>query len=186
MRRRVRTLLTLGALLFLLPGAVQSGHEVNHRYTIKGYILDEREQPMAEVLVSVRLGGQPLGGVRTELDGYYSVQVHVHDADIGKTLLVRAGEHKATIRMTATRRDRSTRRVHHVNFVGGRLLEEKLDRRRWPAWGSGLIAAVIGGSVVALLVSMRRRLVRRRRRREKKRADRVRKQASVRRRRRKA
>ncbi len=158
---RIVTGITLIISLFL--GHASAEHEADHRYTIRGYVLEEGEAPVPDVNVVVRLGNRPGGSSRTDGRGYYTVRLHLHDSDIGKSLMVRAGNRTATIRMTATRSDRSTNRVHYMNFVGQNAVEGKLGGWRFPAWvyvAAALLASLLA---TALLAHRIKRFVRRRR-----------------------
>ena len=139
--------------------AAQASHEANHRYTIRGYILDSPDRPLAAIPISVRVGARRLGGGRTDSRGFYSVELHIHDSDIGRDLELRAGDRRANIRMKAQRGDRTSARLHYANFIGDRFTEEKFRRWYVPVWGYG--AAGAGLLVVTALTA--RRLHRKRR-----------------------
>lgn len=163
----LRRVLSLPVVLFMLgPILVHAEHEANHRYNVRGYVLDDARIPVADAPVSLRMDGKVVGSARTDSDGYYSIRAHLHDFDIGKTLTVRAGEHNVEIRMQGTPRDLTTNRVHHVNFVGGELVEAELDRGRLPSWSYVVGALVIASVSVVAAHRLRRRSRRLSRRQE--------------------
>lgn len=133
-------LLIIVVLLLLFAGTAAAEHEVDHRYDVRGVVLDQQKKPRAGVAVTILMGDQVIGGGRTDSEGFYSVRLHLHDEDIGKSLMVRAGESQATIRMQAKHGDQSTARQHQVNFVGRHFVEEKLSISSIPAWA--YVAAV--------------------------------------------
>jgi hypothetical protein len=152
MKQILRTVvgITLGTLLCLSNASAE--HEANHRYTIRGYVLDEDETPVPDVVVAVRLGGRPIGSTRTDSQGYYTLRSHLHDSDIGGALVVRAGDRTATIKMKGTRGNRSASRIHYLNFVGENTVESALGGWRFPAWvyiAVVLLAALLATALLA-------------------------------------
>ncbi len=126
-------------------GAARAEHEANHRYTMRGYVLDANKQPLAgqQVLVAV---GQVSGTATTDEDGYYSIKLHLHDTDLGKQLQISAGKNEASLRVAFKVGDEHTERRHYVNFVGDQLVEEQLDRGGLPIWGyAALVLLALGG-----------------------------------------
>jgi len=133
-------LLIVAVLLLLFAGMAAAEHEADHRYDVRGYVLDEQKKPRPGVPVTILLGNQAIGSGGTDSKGYYSIRLHLHDSDIGKSLVVRAGDSQATIQMQAEHGDQATARQHHVNFVSREFVEEKLNMSSIPAWA--YIAAV--------------------------------------------
>lgn len=117
-----------------LAGTAAAEHEADHRYDVRGYVLGADKRPIAATHVVVRQGDKVIGSGRTDREGFYAIELHLHDADIGSTFAVRTGEHQALVRMQAEYGDRTTARVHHVNFIGGEVVEKNLSRLNIPAW----------------------------------------------------
>ena len=142
--------LVLAFLLLSWPAAAT--HEADHRYAVQGYVLDEQRNPRPGVAVSLSMDNRSLGQGITDSRGYFSIEAHLHDADIGKMLALRAGNRRGEIRMQATRGDTSTRRVHHVNFIGDDLVEKKLGAGGLAWWlfaaGGAAILPAIGALVL--------------------------------------
>lgn len=150
-------MIVIAVLLLLFAGTAAALHEIDHRYEVRGYILDRDKKPMRSLPVSILLNEQLIGSGRTDGEGYYSIRVHLHDADIGKKLTVRAGSHQAEIRMNATRGDASTQRIHHVNFVAGSVSEKKLAGVNIPIWAYVAGAPIVlWGAIYATGVTRRR------------------------------
>lgn len=144
-------------LLSLGPFAALAEHEANHRYSVRGYVLDDERKPLADAPVSLRLGTEVVGSDRTDSDGYYSIRAHLHDSDIGKTLTLRAGEQRAEIRMQGEPGDLTTERIHHVNIVGGALVESELDQGGVPGWAYAAGALLLAGASIVGVRKLRRR-----------------------------
>lgn len=141
-------------------------HEVDHRYDVAGYILDADQNPMGDVAVVAHVDGKRMGSGRSDTNGYFRFRMHLHDSDRGRELRLKTPGFEGTVKVTLTQGDSSTERVHHVNFVDGRLVEGEL-----PGRGGGVSVATLGvAGGVALLVGglvagekLRRRRLRRRR-----------------------
>ena len=76
------------AALLALAAPAATEHEADHRYNVRGYVLDAGERPLDET-ITVRMGGEVIGAGRTDGDGFFSIPLHLHESDIGKTLAVR-------------------------------------------------------------------------------------------------
>jgi len=165
--RSVKILFTvislLAAVTFLVAAPVaRATHEVDHRYAVRGYVLDDAQQPVAGASVSIRLAGRSVGFATTDGEGFYNVDMHLHDGDIGKRLVVQAGESQANIRMQAILGDQTTQRVHHVNFVAGELVEDELHGGPFPVWVYPVAAAALLLFAVPMIVRARKRAVKHR------------------------
>lgn len=130
-------------LAVLCAGPVHAEHEVDHRYTVEGYVLDARKIPQSDVIVTVTTREGLVGRAVTDRRGYYRVQLHLHDPDLGRELTVKAGDRQARIRVTFDPADKHTARVHDLNFVGAETSEKNLGTRGFPTWAYILIGAMI-------------------------------------------
>ena len=146
---------------------VHAEHEANHRYNVRGYVLDDAKNPIVDAPVSLRMDGKVVGSDRTDSDGHYSIRAHLHDSDIGKKLTVRAGEHRAEIHMQGMPGDLTTDRVHHVSFLGGEFVETELDRGGLPGWSYPAGALLLAGAGIVAAQRLRRRAKRLRRLQER-------------------
>ena len=147
--------LTVGA--FALSGLALATHEIDHRYNIVGYVLDEKQIPLSDTDVSILMNNQVLGFGKTDADGFYSIRLHLHDSDRSKKLQIKTAAGVADIRVTLTPGNKTTKRVHYANFSGGEFLEKKLPRRGFPVWGYGIIIVVIGTAAVMIERHIKRR-----------------------------
>ncbi len=150
MTRYIRLSVLPLVLLALFSSAVLATDEANHRYNVRGFVLDENENPVAGSAVSIRLGNQVIGYQKTNSQGYYAIQVHLHDSDLGRRLGVRTAAGEATVRVTFAPGDRSTARIHYVNLVGGKLVEKRLSRSAFPMW----VYVAVGAAVIVLTAAM--------------------------------
>lgn len=155
------TLILVGTVgFFVWDDSALATHEIDHRYDIMGYVLDENQVPLANTEVSILLNNKVFGFGETDADGFYSIRLHLHDPDRGKKLQIKTAAGVADIRVTLTPGDNTTKRIHYANFSGGQFLETKLPRRGFPVWGYGIIIVAVGTAAI-----MAERYVRRRKRR---------------------
>lgn len=153
----------LALLLALCPVAsVLALHELDHRYDITGFVLDADRQPIAGVPVVAHLGSKTMGNGRSDSDGQFRFRLHLHDSDVGRELRLKTPEHQGTVRVTLTPGDSSTERIHHVNFIDGKLVEGELPGR---GGVSNTAAAAVAGAVVLLATFFGTRQFRRMRKR---------------------
>jgi hypothetical protein len=131
--------------------------KIDHRYDLIGFVLDENERPIVGSPVSIHLGNNEIGYQQTSSEGYYKIKLHLHDPDWGKQLLVHTGGVEPTLRVSFTPGDKSTKRVHHANFVGGRLVEHEFARLRYSPWIYGGGAALLAKAAVVIIGRRRAR-----------------------------
>jgi hypothetical protein len=155
---RLTEMSIVAMLLALFASTVPAEHEADHRYDVRGYVLDAQKNPRSGVPVTILMGDATIGSGRTDSKGFYSIRLHLHDSDIGKSLKVRAGNAQADIRMQAKHGDQTTARFHHVNFVGREFVEEKLSTGGVPAWAYIAAAPVVLWAGVYMTGAMRRKI----------------------------
>lgn len=148
------TFILLVTCLLAVP-PVQAQLENDHRYQVRGYVLDENESPIAGSPVSIQLDGSVIGTGTTNSSGYYRISLHLHDSDLGRRLRVRTAAGEATVTVTFTPGDKVTVRRHYANFIGGKLIEERLFWRELASWWYIALAVAV---VVTLAGVFRRPL----------------------------
>ena len=153
-----RLVLTLCCLLVFVNAIAE--HEADHRYSVRGYILDENERAIADREVSIFADGNLLASGRTDSDGYYSLHLHLHNEDRGRLLSLNAGAQRAEIRVDFDPGDKHTARVHDASLVGGKLVEKALNRWRTPPWIYPLAGFIVLGFVLVMLERRRKRKLR--------------------------
>jgi hypothetical protein len=133
----------------LLLTNARADHEPDHRYNIRGYLLDASQNGMAGITVQVFSEGQSIGNGKTDADGYYSLHLHLHNADNRRVLILRAGAQQAELRVKVDIKDSTSARIHEANFVAGKFIEGDLGRFRIPPW-----SYAAGGLFVFMLVAV--------------------------------
>ncbi len=149
--------LFLTLLCLLTAGGAIAEHEADHRYQVRGFVLDANDKAIAGENVVISSGGAPLASGETDRSGFYSLHLHLHNEDLGRRLQLRAGAARGEIEVSFDPRDRSTARVHDANFVAGRLVEGSLGRWRTPPWAYVLAGFIVLGAALVLLEKRRRR-----------------------------
>ena len=125
---------------------VWADHEADHRYNIRGYVLNANQQGIDNLTVQAFMGGELLGTSKTTADGYYSMHLHLHNSDYHRVLKLRAGSHEAELRVTFDVGDDTSARIHEANFVDGRYIEGGLGRFHIPSWSyavGGLLLFIV-------------------------------------------
>jgi len=146
MKYPVAVVILLLAPALLSP--VLAEHEADHRYTVRGYVLDDQRQPLAGKKVSIR----GFASATTDSAGEYRIRLHLHNADLGKNLQIHSDGVESTIRVSFDPSDTHSARVHYANFVGGEFVSGELSGTGFPAWGfaaAGLGVVMAGGLVLA-------------------------------------
>jgi len=135
---------------------VWAEHEVDHRYNIRGYVLDENQQGISNQDVRVFDGSSLLKETKTDSSGYYSLHIHLHNADNHRMLKLRADPYEAELRVSFDAKDLNTLRIHEANFIGGEYIEGKLGRFRIPSWIYPL-GGLLALAVVVVFLEKRRK-----------------------------
>jgi hypothetical protein len=138
-------------ILFIISGSlffnnVWADHEPDHRYNIRGYVLNAKQQGINNLTVQAFVEGESLGTSKTDANGYYSMHLHLHNSDYHRTLKLRAGSHEAELQVTFDVEDDTSARIHEANFVDGKYIEGSLNRFRIPSWSyaaGGLLLFII-------------------------------------------
>jgi hypothetical protein len=111
-------------------GAVRAEHTVDHRYTIEGYvrIADRTPRPHEVVAVADRPDAR-LGVTSTGTNGWYRIQLHIHNSDLGRLLHVETNHVTRQIRVTFDPQDMTSQRRHRVDFLGTQASDVPLTPR---------------------------------------------------------
>ena len=152
--------IVFGFVCFLALTNAWAEHEVDHRYSVRGYVLDENNDGIDKVDVVVSKGSTVLKNTKTDSSGYYSMHLHLHNTDNGQKLRLRAGSSQAEIRVNFDPGDITTLRVHDANFVAGKFVDGSLNRFRMPPWVYPLVGLMALVFVVVMLEKRRRKKIR--------------------------
>ncbi len=150
----MRTLIRLFFLLLVTTTPAYADHEPNHRYEVQGYLLDANRNPVPGVGIAISSGNQILGNAVSEDNGFYYMKLHLHDTSIGRKLQISTADFSGTIVMKATAGDKTTRRLHYANFIGGKLQEGQIQGLGESRWIYYLIATLLA-LIIAVVLSAR-------------------------------
>ena len=139
-------------IFFIIAGSlffnnVWADHEPDHRYNIRGYVLDAQQRGIDDLTVQAFKEGELLETSKTNADGYYSLHLHLHNPDFHKILKLRAGSYEAELQVTFDREDDTSARIHDANFVDGEYIEGNLSRFRIPSW-----SYAVGGLLLFMMI----------------------------------
>ena len=153
--------------LLLWSGAVLAWHASNTNYTVLGYVLADDKTPIEGVGVVVTLGDRAFGNTMTNAKGHYSIQGYLLDSDFGKELTLRAGKSRGKVQVIPKVVSMGNKRktyLHYVNFIGDKLVEDKLWRLgRWiPMYLTAAGIVVVLGITVMVVKQRRRNLAKQR------------------------
>jgi hypothetical protein len=126
-------------IFFIITGSLffnsaWADHEPDHRYNIHGFVLNAKQQGINNLTVQVFAQGESIGNAKTDSNGYYSLHLHLHNADYHRILKLRAGSHEAELQVEFDVEDDTSVRSHEANFVGGKFIEGSLGRFHIPTW----------------------------------------------------
>ena len=153
--------------LLLWSGAVLAWHASNTNYTVLGYVLADDKTPIEGVGVVVTLGDRAFGNTMTNAKGHYSIQGYLLDSDFGKELTLRTGKSRGKVLVIPKVVNMGNKRktyLHYVNFIGDKLVEDKLWRLgRWiPMYLTAAGIVVVLGITVMVVKQRRRNLAKQR------------------------
>jgi hypothetical protein len=139
------SLILLGVLCF---SVVSAEHEPNHRFTIMGEVVDVNGNPVPGVEVTAtdtRIGLSEVGV--TDGSGRYSIQLHLHDENLGDVLTISARGVIYEDKVAFSPQDLRTERIMVLNLKGDTWsLGEKSEKG-----GSNLPSIIILIAIVVIL-----------------------------------
>jgi|SRR3990172_508442 len=150
---------------------VWATHDIQHRYTVLGYIRDQQGKALPDSRVSVTdIPLNQTGTAFTDGNGYYEVLLHLHNENQGDEIVVKAQDTEKKLKASFDPQDRFTERRVEVNF--GPVVQAK-DGQRWGYFG-GIAAVLLAGALISW------RFKRKRAKRQKERQGKKFKQAKAR------
>jgi len=151
----------------LIPGAAWATHEMDHRFTISGYVRDKDGKPVRDVKVQARdLRDQKIDPVTSYSDGagFYKLLLHLHNANAGDPIQISVKDERSgldevkKIRAEFDPADKHAERQVRVEFgpeseasggsPGGVVGTEDASKLWLYGTGGVLVAAAIGVAVV--------------------------------------
>ena len=139
---------------------VWADHEIDHRYNIRGYVLDANQQGIGNLTVQAFAENELLGSSKTTNDGYYSIHLHLHNSDYHRILKLRAGSHSAELRVTFDVGDDTSARIHEANFVNGEFIGGELGRFHIPSWSYAVAGLFLFIMILVYLERRRKKKIR--------------------------
>jgi hypothetical protein len=133
----------------LLSANLWADHEPDHRYNVRGYVLDASQRGTGNLTVQVFSEGEALGSTQTDADGYYSLHLHLHDTDYRRALKLRAGPYEAELQVTFDVSNTTSARIHEANFIAGKYVEGALGYFRIPSW-----SYAVGGLLLIIVLAV--------------------------------
>lgn len=126
-------------------------HEVDHRFTVEGYICATDGRPVTDQEVVVKDTRVSVGAtVYTDSRGYYKATLHLHNDNLGDPVLVTGRDEQKDTKVQFDPKDVRTERKVTVNFGAGCELSTEVPP--WAYWGAGLVVAVAAAFAGAKLI----------------------------------
>lgn len=107
----------LSLLIYIgLAGSVFAMHEMDHRYTVLGYVRDGQGVAKPGVVVTIEHKGGVKQQTKTNSSGYYESLFHLHNANLGDEMVVTAGSEVKRIVTAFDPEDKFADRKSQVDF----------------------------------------------------------------------
>lgn len=149
--------MTVGSSVVLIGGVLLgtawATHETEHRFTVYGYVRDDKGQPVPNervIVVNKRL--DQANTTFSDSDGYYEALLHMHNDSLGDEIAVMAGDDQKSIRAQFDPEDHKTERRTEVDF--GAPASSAPAVQGPPAWiygGAAAVLILLAGAVWASL-----------------------------------
>ncbi len=145
---------TILLCITLFSNAAYALHEIDHRFTISGYVRDDAGETQSgkNIVVKNPTGGT-LGKAISGPTGFYSIRLHLHSEDVGRKLEVSTGPKTQEIQVKFDPDNVKDERTVEVHFgaMGVAI----------PLWESPTFLAISGiviiGGAVYLFAKQRRK-----------------------------
>lgn len=121
-----------------LPPWATAMHEIDHRFTVEGYVCGQDGRPVSDLQVVVKDTRVSVGtSVYTDARGYYKATLHLHNDNQGDPILISIRDQEKKIAAKFDPNDVRTERRAIVNFGSGC---EQTDEGtvNWVYYGLGL------------------------------------------------
>ncbi|MBM4122227.1 MAG: hypothetical protein FJ249_06515 [Nitrospira sp.] len=139
------------------PAVAVAMHEVDHRFTVEGYVCNADGTPAAEAQVVVKDTRVSVGTtVFADGGGHYKATLHLHNDNRGDPILVTALEQEKKVTALFDVKDVKTERHVTVNIGSGCEVSAG-EPSRWVYYGAGIGLAAVAAVAGARLVRKRQR-----------------------------
>jgi hypothetical protein len=148
----------IGVVAWAAAGTgVWAEHEVDHRFTVEGYVCGADGKPAGNQEVMVKDTRIPLGKtVYTDSDGFYSITLHLHNENQGDPVLVTAGGSEQHLTAKFDAKDMKSERKMVVHFGSGCETAQR-SSSRWVYYTVGLGLAGAAALAGAKMIRKQRR-----------------------------
>lgn len=150
---------TIVFTLMLYSNWAHALHEIDHRFTISGYVRDDAGEAQSgqHVVVKDTTEGSTLGKTTSGPTGFYSIRLHFHNTDLGRALEVSTGTRTQELQVRFDPDNVKDERTVDIHFGA--------EGMAVPLWESPAILAVSGTVIVSgavyLFVTQRRKRLKR-------------------------
>ena len=150
---------TIVFTLMLYSNWAHALHEIDHRFTISGYIRDDAGEAQSgqHVVVKDATEGSTLGKTTSGPTGFYSIRLHLHNTDLGRALEVSTGTRTQKLQVKFDPDNVKDERTVDIHFGAEGVAV--------PWWESPAILTVSGAVIVSgavyLFVTQRRKRLKR-------------------------
>ncbi len=153
--RRAGLVAVISWVALSVPSLVTATHEADHRFMVEGYVCGTDGKPVADLDVLVKDTKISYGQiVKTDGYGYYKATFHLHNDNLGDSLLVEARGEQQNHKIQFDPKDLESDRKIQVNFGAGC---DASSPPAWLWWGGGAVAAAAGGIVAMKLARLQRK-----------------------------
>lgn len=104
------------AVLLFAPLLVHAEHTPEHRFHISGYVYDDTGTPLPGSVVVRDQADRILGMAEAGRSGYYTIQLHLHNSNLGDRLMIHSAAGKKELIVQFDPNDMTTVRKAEVNF----------------------------------------------------------------------
>lgn len=139
-------IITCVAAIMMITSAIAQNNS-DHRFNIRGYVLDENKQAISNQLVKVYKGRILKETGSTDSTGFYSLNINVLNSGTQQVFRIRTGTQEAEFLATIDAESQQTTSTHKVNFVAGKFVQGDLGEFFIPTW----IYPVTGFLIISFL-----------------------------------
>jgi MYXO-CTERM domain-containing protein len=147
-----------GLLVGLLASSPSEAmHEIDHRFTVEGYVCGSDGQPVKDLSVTVKDARVDIRMTAVTDDrGYYKATLHLHNDNRGDPIVVTAKDQEKKTTALFDVKDVKTERIATVNFGTGCEAGDE-GPRPWVYYTAGIGLAMVAAFAGARFVKARRK-----------------------------
>jgi len=130
-------------LMILFPTTAWATHETDHRFTVFGYVRDDKGEPIEDtkvMVVDTRVGEGSTAF--TDRSGYYEVLLHLHNDNQGDEIKITALDQFTIITANFDPSDKRTERKVQVDFGAPPAEKSSSPATLW-IYGAGVVLIMV-------------------------------------------